>query len=393
MDEKPDHSWKGALREYVHLLAESGWFVIVSLILGEMIPIALFFWALHAAPKPDGSAPILWLTLCACLVGMLVPPFFAFMKMRADLLKRIDSKNAEAALTKSERDKLQRQLDDKRPRLTGTITECFTSKFSADVTFLTVFLKITNSGEPSIADDWRVSAVLNDGTTLIGTLETIANVILVQPRPPSLMRIPNSLRSPNEQKHMTATDGIVSKAKTAIGRGEMTEGYLWATFPVGREILASAGTVITVSFSDTIGSRISCSSTTDSSEPEQEIANAPSESEARRIMGTELSDLIRETRDLLPGHGGRNINHQYPAFQSDFDVLLRDEERWVSKVEKWLMEKMPHREAGFRHAGSIIINKDLDRYLGEHWQGQYKEFMLRIEQRIGYLKDIAKTFD
>ena len=353
--DQSDQTWKAALREYVHLLAESGWFVIVSLVFGEMIPIALFVWALHAAPKPDGAAPALWLTLCACLVGMLVPPFFASMKMRADLLNRIGCKDVKLSQSQSQMTEMERRLDDRRPHLHGEITSAVIEPAAicniTTATLATLRVSITNRGEAaSVASHWSVYALQEDGNGIPGVIEVINDIrILDHPKTDSLI-------CPAATIPLVATpsSSVVEKSKTAIQKGHFTDGHLFASFAVLPNDFVARRFSIAIEFADIIGTVTRCSIKADDivakdvSDLQKHIESQKSKRDSiikiRDVLIPEAAEIVRRMREG-PGPNGPRFEEYWSEREAEHDGWRRAIQKCLealdsqSDVRRFLSEK------------------------------------------------------
>lgn len=81
-----------SLRQYATALGKLGWVVIACAILGDIVTLGMFVWAVSHAPTPEGNGGWIWLLLTLATLGLVVVPFMAFHSLRIARDKAIREK-------------------------------------------------------------------------------------------------------------------------------------------------------------------------------------------------------------------------------------------------------------------------------------------------------------
>jgi hypothetical protein len=137
---------------------------------------------------------------------------------------------------------LSDEINRLNPRLSGRIEQIIIGESGGRAT-CTVNLTIKNTGAPSIADRWSMTAE-KDGLTLYCKLATFPSEGLMLQSSDPKIRIFKLARS----------DAVYDKAATPIPTGGQVRGWLYGFIDeINREGLNSAGTIITINFEDVNG--------------------------------------------------------------------------------------------------------------------------------------------
>jgi hypothetical protein len=125
-------------------------------------------------------------------------------------------------------------------------------------TRVALYARVFNNGAPSVAVDWKVSAVLSDGRLCVGDNEWINRITLYSDAGPSQIFVPGST-SGHGEKVITATDALYQKTMTPIPTGGVTAGFFLVSFAgLSTGDLQSIGAKIILEFHDALYQLYSC---------------------------------------------------------------------------------------------------------------------------------------
>lgn len=194
--------------------------------------------------------------------------FFTALVLRAfiapyALYKENEKKTEEIAAHRAE---LQRQLDDRKPNLIGSIEDFIAGEHNG-ASFILATITVGNSGGPSIAQNWSMQFQCDLAEPLVGKIEWIPDKLqLFDDYPPSAILL--SVESQSQPvKVIRSSEAIYNVAMTPIPRGGKILGYLWAMFPgISKSTIMSNGNKITVIFSDIFNSVVQCSKIVESAD-------------------------------------------------------------------------------------------------------------------------------
>jgi len=222
---------------------------IASTILGVLVPLVIHY----ARPSEQGERKLndLYWQIPVGGFGAL----FLFKLIRAPYLvwrnEEEKKKNAE-----NQRDELQKQLDDRKPKLSAEI--CYVTISEADgdggsvIPVIVATVLIRNTGTPSIADNFSLNLQTPDGEVFEGRIEVIKDGTKIPDDDGSRRDSPGVI--------LNSSDTIFNKTLTPIPNGGKVIGYLRASFPlINRKLVQQTGNTFTTSFQDVYGKSHSAS--------------------------------------------------------------------------------------------------------------------------------------
>jgi hypothetical protein len=218
------HSLWQSLKAYGSALGWWGWTMTVGFLsgVGGLIADAAF----HVGPL---HMP-LWAWLALIISTAVLAPFAAFHKLYQEYMR------------------ISAELVSRRPDFVGEIQMVGVARSQRqNCALVTIFLRITNRGEPCAIPNLGVKAILRDGRTIKGEKIAIDQPIVMTGDPQQVTRI------------VQPFDAIYHKAATPIPKNGFIMGVLVALFREAQQReLEIAGTEFIVTFSTAVDGREFC---------------------------------------------------------------------------------------------------------------------------------------